>query len=141
MMANQNDLQTALCQFLPKYHSSPHSVTGKTPASMMFNREIRTRLSLLLPDQTESNQAEEEEVQDKVRIPLKLIILFGLKYIYEGIIKWIPGKIVEEFAPYNYKVQTGENVSKRHINQLCYRYSKQTEDPVKDDFVHFPFTE
>ena len=66
MMANQNNLQTALCQFLLMYGSSPHSITGKTPASMMFNREIRTRLSLLLPDQTESNKAEEEEGQNKV---------------------------------------------------------------------------
>ena len=104
MMAKQNNLQTALalCQFLLKYRSSPHSITGKTPASMMFNREIRTRLSLLLPNQTESNEAEEEEGQDKVHT-------FEIDdpvwaRVYSGKNKWIPGEIVEKFGPCNYKV-------------------------------------
>ena len=102
MMANRNNLQTALCQFLLKYRSSPQSITGKTPASMMFNREIRTRLSLLLPDQTVSNKAEEEEGQDKVRT-------FEIDdpvwaRVYSGKNKWIPGEIVEKFGLRNYKV-------------------------------------
>ena len=92
MVANPDNLQTALCQFLLKYHSSPHSVTDKTPASMMFNRETRTKLSLLLLDQTESNKAEEEEVQDEVRT-FEIDDLVWAR-VYSGRNKWIPGEII-----------------------------------------------
>ena len=67
MKANENDLQTALCQFLMKYRSSPHSSIGKSPASMMFNREITTRLSLLFPDTVISKEQEEGQKDEKVR--------------------------------------------------------------------------
>jgi len=42
MKTGQGNLQTTLCQFLIQYCSSPHTVTGKTPAAMLFNREITT---------------------------------------------------------------------------------------------------
>ena len=58
--ANEKDLQIALCHFLMKYRSSPHASTGKTPASMMFNREITTRLSLLFPTADVSKVPEEQ---------------------------------------------------------------------------------
>jgi len=62
MKTGQGNLQTTLCQFLIQYHISPHTVTGKTPAAMMFNREITTRLSLLFP---RSNQQNKEQSNNK----------------------------------------------------------------------------
>ena len=48
---------------------------------------------------------------------------------------------MEKFGPRNYKMRMGENVSKRHIDQLRYRHSKLTQDPINDDFVNFPLVE
>ena len=67
MKANENDLQIALCQFLMKYRSSPHNSTGKTPASMMFNREITIRLSLLFPDAAVSKETDERQKCEEAR--------------------------------------------------------------------------
>ena len=67
MKVSENNLQTALCQFLMKYRSTPHASTGKTPASMMFNREITTRLSLLFPEEVVQNQADQGEREEEAR--------------------------------------------------------------------------
>ena len=34
------DIQITLCKFLMHYRSSPHAVTGKTPAEVLFSRNI-----------------------------------------------------------------------------------------------------
>jgi len=62
------------------YCSSPHSITGKTPAPMMFNREITRRLSLLLPAKAAPNEADKGGNRIKY-VLLKLMILYGLEYI------------------------------------------------------------
>ena len=121
MKAHENNLQTALCQFLMKYRSSPHSITGKTPASMMFNREITTRLSLLFPDKAVSKEPEEGERQDEART-FQVNDPVWVR-LYSGKSKWGPGKIVEKCGPRNYKVQRGQRVLKSHVDQLRYRLS------------------
>ena len=40
---------------------------------------------------------------------------------------------MEKFGPHNYKMRMGENVSKRHIDQLHYRHSKLTQNPINND--------
>ncbi|KAF4527949.1 hypothetical protein B566_EDAN014122 [Ephemera danica] len=42
--AEKDDLQKALNTYLLAYRSTPHSVTGVSPAKLMFNREIRDKL-------------------------------------------------------------------------------------------------
>ncbi|XP_037071529.1 uncharacterized protein K02A2.6-like [Pollicipes pollicipes] len=41
--------ERALATFLLAYRSSPHAVTGRTPAEMMCGRGLRTRLNPLIP--------------------------------------------------------------------------------------------
>ena len=43
-------LSHRLCDFLLTYRAIPHATTNHTPASLMLNRELRTRFSLLQPD-------------------------------------------------------------------------------------------
>ena len=136
MKANENDLQTALCQFLMKYCSSPHSSTGRTPASMMFNKEITTRLSLLFTNTVTSKEQEEEEKDEEVRT-------FSVDdpvwvRLYLGNSKWSPGVILERCGPRNYKVQMGQKVFKRHVDQLRYRYSEFSDASIPNDFDDFP---
>ena len=65
-----------------KYRSSPHTSTGKTPASMMFNREMTTRLSLLFPSkESDVSKGPEEEKHARKHKNLKRKILYGLECI------------------------------------------------------------
>ena len=45
----QGDIQTKLDRLLYKYRITPHSTTGRSPAELMFNRELRTPFHLLKP--------------------------------------------------------------------------------------------
>ena len=41
-----DSMETRISQFLASYRSTPHSVTGRTPAEIILGRLPRTRLSL-----------------------------------------------------------------------------------------------
>lgn len=43
-------LKEAVRLFLFDYRSTPHSTTNRSPASLMYQRELRTRFSLMQPD-------------------------------------------------------------------------------------------
>uniref|UniRef100_A0A1I8G5L2 G_PROTEIN_RECEP_F1_2 domain-containing protein n=1 Tax=Macrostomum lignano TaxID=282301 RepID=A0A1I8G5L2_9PLAT len=47
--ADNVPMQDALLQFLESYRSTPHTLTGKSPAELMLGRRWRTPMSLLAP--------------------------------------------------------------------------------------------
>ena len=49
MKTATGDIQITLCKILMHYRLSPHAVTGKTRAEVLFSRNIQTRLDLLHP--------------------------------------------------------------------------------------------
>ena len=53
MKASENDgrsLSHRISNFLLSYRATPHSTTNRAPCSLLLNRTIRTRLSLVYPD-------------------------------------------------------------------------------------------
>ena len=63
--ADQKGLQLALTQFLLKYKTTPHPATGKTPAELIFGRQVRTRLDLLHPSEKGLQKGEKEENNER----------------------------------------------------------------------------
>ena len=60
-------LQHRMSNFLIKYRSTPHRITGRTSAELFLGRPIRTRFSLLKPslqDTVESKQADQKRHYD-----------------------------------------------------------------------------
>ena len=56
-----------LADFLLRYHTTPHSTTGATPAELLMRRLLRTRQSLVKPDLVqvvESKQSTQKEYKD-----------------------------------------------------------------------------
>lgn len=45
-------VEAAIDTFLINYRSTPHTITGVTPAKLLFGKDIRARLSLLQPRQS-----------------------------------------------------------------------------------------
>ena len=56
----KTSMQKHLCQFLLHYRSTPHTTTGKTPAEIMFGRNIKTRMDLLHPQSKERHSKQEK---------------------------------------------------------------------------------
>ena len=60
-----------LANFLIKYRSTPHSVTGRTPAELMVKRQLRTKLTLLKPNlvqAVENKQMKQKLYHDKSQV-------------------------------------------------------------------------
>ena len=114
------DLQITLCKFLMRYRSSPHASTGKTPAELMFSRNSRIRPDLIhpVPDKIK-DQADISEMKTR---QLKVGDLVWAR-CYHTEQKCIPGKITKKYGPRNYKVMIGEQMQKRHIDQLRERHA------------------
>lgn len=105
------------------YRASEHCTTGRSPASIMFKRELRTRFDLLRPQMDDTVEAkqlaqvkakggsrrEEFEPGDDV-----MVDDFSVR---SG--KRKPGKIVRKLSPVTYEVNVGNDcIWKRHVDQI-----------------------
>ena len=114
-----------LANFLFRYRTTPHSVTGVSPAELMVKRPLRTRLSLVKPDLAKLVETKQEKqkfyhdktikdrsfkLYDRVRVRNKRPNSF--------LGKWIPGTIVIVCGPRNYIVKVGYSMRYVHTDHL-----------------------
>ena len=101
-----------LCNILLNYRKTIHPTTGKSPSMMLFNRQIRSRLDLMLPS---------SECSDKVDTKVRSIPEGGRVAARDFLDseKWKYGYVVEKLGKLHYNVQLDDNrIWKRHIDQL-----------------------
>lgn len=119
----QGTLHQRLHEFLLKYRTTPHSTTKTSPASLMFNRELRTNLDLLKPpsvkDIVQENlkkqiQQRDVHAKDRVFSPGDSVLARN----YQGKVKWVPATVIARTGPVSYTVQTADGVWRRHVDQL-----------------------
>ena len=66
-------LQKNLCNFLLHYRSTPHTTTGKTPAEIMFGRNIKTRMDLCIhPQKKDTLRKTSQRVKHPVRLKMPM---------------------------------------------------------------------
>ena len=61
-VANKKDPKRAVQSYLMAYRATPHTVTGRSPAELLFNRSIQTKLPRAL---RESQGTEDKEIREK----------------------------------------------------------------------------
>ena len=54
----------------------------------------------------------------------------------QGEPRWLKGTVIAKAGPVSYKVQVGDRVWKRHVDQLLSAESDSREQTFSDDFVH-----
>ena len=111
-------LSQKICSFLLSYHTIPHTATRCTPAELVMNRRLCTRLDLLRPD-LRKRVAKPAKLQ-----PIALIrqLSVGDPVLVPGYRKsqdpWVKGVVVAKLGPMTYRVQVKVFFWKRHIDQL-----------------------
>jgi len=118
---------------LLKYRTTPHPSTGQTPSTVMFGRELQTRLTLLQPNELERLE-KSIKGKDGTRSfePDDSVWLRN----YSGNPKWIPGTIVTKTGPVSFKVESKDQIYKRHVDQIRRRLVNTDEkDSSKSPFI------
>ncbi|XP_012942367.2 uncharacterized protein K02A2.6-like [Aplysia californica] len=108
-----------LSKILLKLRTTPHMMTGKSPAELLFKRKIRIRLDLMKPDLV-SNMHHKQEAQAQGKIlrefqpgdPVKV------RNYRPGVNRWTNGAILQRLGTHSYSVRVGGTVRHCHINQL-----------------------
>ena len=143
LKADKSDrsMQHKLDRFLLAYRTAPHATTEVSPAELLFGRNLRTRLDLLMPNV--KRKVDGKLLQDESK---QLTVLSEGQKVwirnYRPGPKWLSGTVLESQGPLLYKVETTNNQTwKRHIEQLRSRESndlpptRETEVSLEEDCI------
>ena len=133
MKDERGTLTQKLHKFLFSYRTTPQTTTGRTPASLIFGRQIRSILSLVQPSVQQRVSKEQQRQQtdhDAHAKPRSLKVgdsVFVRHFV--GAKKWRAGIIMAEGSgPLTYDVQVGDEVLRRHIDHLLPNATAQRTD-------------
>lgn len=122
MIRDGHSLEFSVNRFLFDYRNTEHSTTQKTPAYLMFKRELRTRFDLLkqdVLDTVEKKQFDQKRFQRGNRSCEFVIgeIIFALDPRNDNVRS--EATIIEQLSPKTLRVKfTDGYLSKRHKNQI-----------------------
>ncbi|XP_062542475.1 uncharacterized protein K02A2.6-like [Armigeres subalbatus] len=109
---NKSSMHKEICNILLNYRKTIHPSTEKSPSMLLFNRQIRSRIDLMIPGPIHS---------DKVN-PVGRTIPEGGTVAARDFLdseKWKYGYVIEKLGKLHYNVQLDDNrIWKRHIDQL-----------------------
>lgn len=122
MNHESDDLNKKLNCFLLMYRNTPHSTTNETPAKLFMGRNLRVRLDLLKPDTKQHVTDIQMKTSFSDRAKFRELEL-GQKVLARDFRpsskeKWVTGIIVSRDGPLMYKIDLGNVVWRRHIDQL-----------------------
>ncbi len=132
-------LETRLQRFLFSYRITPHTVTGKSPAEMMFGRSLRCRFDALFPDvsiKTTNNQLKQKQCHDmhssdRCFKPGDTVYYCDFTHPQP---KWSPGTILEAIGPVSFEIKREEGtVIRRHIDHIK-THNITIDESASDDF-------
>lgn len=138
MVRDGSTLDDAVNMFLFDYRSTEHCTTGRSPAWLMYKRELRTRFDLIRPNV--KNDVERKQFDQKTAIDGKRKCNLTLgekvfvkdnrtdpKYRSEAV-------IMAKNSPSTYTVKFNDNtVAKKHANQIV--KTKWSEKEEKEESV------
>lgn len=145
-------MKQRLANFLLKYRTTPHSTTGYTPAELLMKRKLRTRLSLVLPDLSQSVKVKQDrqEKQGSKRMKQRSFDV-GTKvrvltppHRSNKVNKWEVGTVVQVCGTRRYLVEIGDRVRSVHLDHMLEAKDdteglhESVSDRIIEDFVYTP---
>ncbi len=117
MKKGNASLNQRLACFLLSYRTTPHTITGRTPAEMLMGRSVRTRLSAMKPDLGNRMNKRSSKVNTTPR-EFQVGDPVMVRDYRNQAEPWTRGVIHEVLGPVTYRVTVGCYTWKRHIDQI-----------------------
>ncbi|XP_064653028.1 uncharacterized protein K02A2.6-like [Lineus longissimus] len=126
-------IETKMARFLFKYRSTPHATTGRTPAEMMFNRQIKTHLDLLHPDvrATVGEKQGKQKLYHDTHAKERNFEVGDKVYVtnFSSGPCWLKGVITERTGPLSFVVELVDGrMVRRHVDHIRKRYVQEQVD-------------
>ncbi|KFD59212.1 hypothetical protein M514_06441 [Trichuris suis] len=122
------DLSQQLASFLLSQHTLPCVTTGRSPAELLMNRRLRSRLDRLHPDWSSEHQREIEHNAPKTKPRLLDINEPVLVRTFSPGQNWTPATITHSTGPVSYRAQTTDGkIVHRHVDHILKDYSSSAE--------------
>ncbi|XP_062557492.1 uncharacterized protein K02A2.6-like [Armigeres subalbatus] len=117
LKCSRSDVQKELQQILMAYRRTVHPATGKSPSMMVFGRQIKSRIDLMIPGQ--QNLCNDSRWGDKPIRSFSVNDRIAARDFTSHTEKWRFGVVVERVGKLHYMVQLDDGrMWKRHIDQL-----------------------
>ena len=129
----EGTLETKVYRFLFQYRITPNTTTGRTPAELLMNRKLKSRLDLIRPDVSRTvtvQQERQKQHHDNTR--QRKFSAQDPVYVrnYGRGSKWIPARIINKSGPVSYTViSEGGKYTRRHQDQILNRKSTGMNEP------------
>ncbi|XP_065094201.1 uncharacterized protein K02A2.6-like [Ochlerotatus camptorhynchus] len=131
LKCSKSQLNLELSNILLTYRKIIHPSTGKSPSMLVFGRQIRSRIDLLLPKNETSSKADIAVRQldaDRVRVR---------DFLSSN--KWKFGKIVEKVGKLRYTVRLDDGrIWERHIDHIVgvgANLRSDSVDPPREEYI------
>lgn len=120
-------LLVRLARFLYRQHSTVTTSTGKTPARLMFGRELASNISRVTPEPETSNEEKVGEGTEQTTSSRRFVKgqpVFALNF--RGKPKWIEGILLKQLGLRSWLLQTTLGEIRRHVDHIRRRSSGAT---------------
>ncbi|XP_062537956.1 uncharacterized protein K02A2.6-like [Armigeres subalbatus] len=124
LKCSKSQLNLELCNILLTYRKMIHPSTGKSPSMLVFGRQIRSRLDLLLPKNEPTSKADivVRQFLDGDRVRVRDFLSSS---------KWKFGRIAEKVGKLRYAVRLDDGrIWERHIDHIVGVGANLQGDPV-----------
>lgn len=102
--------------FLFDYRATEQATTGKTPAKLIFNRELFTRFKILRVEPVTMETEEKPEVTIVREFQPNEQVCVN-EYANNKCTK-VVGKVLDKLSPVTYNILINDNVVIRHVDQI-----------------------
>ena len=122
-LASRLSVDHQLTNLLLSYRSMPHSTTGMPPAELFLKQQLRTRLTLLKPDQQAAVRRKQVQQKQQHNQNSKQMRTFRpgdhvAVLQFRGSEKWVPGIVVQALGPVAYMVNVNNRIVHVHVDHL-----------------------
>ena len=95
--------------FLLQYHNAVQATTNESPAKLLLERHLRSRLDLIKPNTRDTVEKKQfESFTEPKRSQFSEGEKVMVRHYRQNTNKWTDAKITEKSGPLSYKVTTGD---------------------------------